>query len=64
MRLSMETECSCPYCGEPIALWVDEGGGTSQSYVEDCAVCWRPMQVYISIDGDGEASANVGRGDD
>jgi hypothetical protein len=59
----MDAECSCPYCGEPISLWLDEGGGSSQKYVEDCAICCRPMQVYVYVDENGEASASVERDD-
>jgi hypothetical protein len=57
----MEIECACPYCGESIALWVDEAGGHAQSYIEDCAVCCHPMQVSVAIDEEGEASAYVSR---
>jgi hypothetical protein len=60
----METDCACPYCGEAISLWVDAGGGTNQSYVEDCSVCCRPINVHISVDDDGEAYASVQRDDD
>lgn len=60
----MESECNCPYCGEAIALWLDEDGGNSQSYVEDCSVCCRPMQVHVHIDDSGEAFATVSRGDE
>jgi Cysteine-rich CPXCG len=60
----MEAECFCPYCGEPIALWLDEDGGSSQSYVEDCSVCCRPLQVLVHVDESGQASADVMRGDD
>jgi hypothetical protein len=49
----MEVEAACPYCGEPIAIWVDEGGGSRQHYVEDCAVCCRPIEIHLSP-GDGE----------
>ena len=59
----MELETNCPYCGEPITLVVDEGGGTNQSYIEDCEVCCRPMQVYFSGDDD-EYSIEVTRTDD
>ena len=59
----MELETNCPYCGEPIILVVDEGGGTNQSYIEDCEVCCRPMQVYLSVDDD-EYSIEVTRTDD
>ena len=43
---------SCPYCGEPVDVAIDEGGGSSQSYVEDCPVCCRPWQVEVSRDPD------------
>ena len=41
---------SCPYCGEPVDVAIDEGGGSSQSYVEDCPVCCRPWQVEAEYD--------------
>lgn len=40
----------CPYCGEPLALVVDASAG-DQAYVEDCAVCCRPMAVSVRVDG-------------
>lgn len=60
----MEAECACPYCGEPIALWVDEDGGSAQTYVEDCSVCCRPMQVRVHVDEEGWAGASVSRLDE
>jgi len=39
---------NCPYCGEPVELYVDEGGGRHQVYVEDCPVCCRPWQVEVT----------------
>jgi hypothetical protein len=44
---------NCPYCGEPIDLLVDEGGGERQEYVEDCPVCCRPWEVQVVRDLDG-----------
>ena len=44
----------CPSCGEPLAVWVDVTGGARQRYVEDCAVCCRPMAVHIELDEDGD----------
>ena len=41
---------SCPCCGEPVDLVIDDGGGRSQSYVEDCPVCCRPWQVRVVHD--------------
>ena len=43
----------CPYCGESFSTQVDLSAG-SQSYVEDCAVCCRPIEVAIEVGDDGE----------
>jgi len=50
----MEAEASCPYCGEPVSLLIDESGGRAQSYVEDCAVCCRPIDVRVAVDEGAE----------
>jgi hypothetical protein len=60
----METESNCPYCGEPISFWIDDGGGRAQRYVEDCSVCCRPISVSVTLDEDGQAYASVQRDDD
>ena len=43
----MDVSLECPYCGEPMDLVVDPTAGSTQSYVEDCAVCCRPMDVFV-----------------
>lgn len=50
---------SCPYCGEPVDLLVDEGGGPHQQFVEDCYVCCQPWEVHVVQEPDGEWSAEV-----
>jgi hypothetical protein len=47
---------SCPYCGEPVDLDIDEDGGSRQSYVQDCPVCCQPWQVDVARHRDGEWS--------
>lgn len=42
-----EAIIDCPSCGEPMALDVDTTAGEQQSYFEDCAVCCKPMEVYV-----------------
>jgi hypothetical protein len=42
----------CPYCGEALTLTVDASAG-SQRYIEDCAVCCRPIEVSLEVDADG-----------
>ena len=54
----------CPYCGELNELAVDPGGGSSQSYVEDCHVCCRPWRVTVSFDHEGHAVARLDAADD
>jgi hypothetical protein len=41
----------CPYCGESIEFGVDTSAG-EQSYIEDCSVCCRPIEVRVAWDGD------------
>ncbi|HET6432941.1 CPXCG motif-containing cysteine-rich protein [Dyella sp.] len=53
----------CPYCGEPIEILI-EPAEDSQSYVEDCQVCCRPIQVAVQVDPDGSVSVSAGSQDD
>ena len=43
----------CPYCGEAFETSVDLSAG-SQRYIEDCAVCCKPIEVLLRVGGDGE----------
>jgi hypothetical protein len=42
------TTVQCPYCGEPFDTLVDLSAG-SASYVEDCQVCCRPIELAIEV---------------
>jgi hypothetical protein len=46
-RLNSSVELPCPFCGELGAIFVDEGGGEHQTYIEDCPVCCRPRVVHV-----------------
>ena len=53
----------CPYCGEPFETLVDLSSG-STSYIEDCAVCCRPIELRLEVSDDGTgAGLTVGRSD-
>ncbi len=54
-----EGEVICPYCGEAVVIALDPGGGSDQSYVEDCQVCCQPWLVHVSYGADGEAMVSV-----
>jgi len=43
----------CPYCGESFESTADASAG-SQHYIEDCAVCCRPIEVYMRVGDNGE----------
>jgi hypothetical protein len=45
---------SCPHCGETIDTVPDPGGGEEQTYIEDCAVCCRPIRFAVRYDADGD----------
>lgn len=50
----------CPHCGEPLETFPDPGGGADQQYVEDCAVCCRPLRLHARYDPEtGEYGVEV-----
>lgn len=44
---------TCPYCGESFETQADLSAG-SQQYIEDCAVCCRPIEIALEVGDDGE----------
>jgi hypothetical protein len=42
----------CPYCGEPLETRVDLTCGEA-SYIEDCQVCCRPMEIALGLAANG-----------
>ena len=48
----------CPYCGEYIDIVVD-CSLPDQSYIEDCQVCCRPIDVSVQIDDSGSPEVVV-----
>lgn len=43
-------EFYCAFCGEPNTTFVDLSAGSSQAYIEDCQVCCRPNQLFVTVD--------------
>jgi len=46
------TTVQCPYCGEAFETTVDTSAG-STSYIEDCQVCCRPIEMNLKVNLDG-----------
>lgn len=53
MEMIEEHKFTCPYCWEEISMLLDYSNG-SQSYVEDCEICCRPIQITYEIDENGD----------
>jgi transcription elongation factor Elf1 len=47
----MEYYFRCPYCGERISMVLDTSLA-GQTYIEDCEVCCRPIEVRYSVTND------------
>lgn len=56
-------DVTCPYCGEAVQLFIEEGGGRVQRYVEDCAVCCRPIELSVEADDCGQFTVDARRSD-
>jgi len=46
----------CPYCGESIEVQVEDLAEV-QSYIEDCSVCCRPIQLDVTSGENGVEAA-------
>lgn len=51
-QMESTAEFYCAFCGEPNTTFVDISAGMSQTYIEDCQVCCRPNQLYVTVDED------------
>ncbi len=58
MNLLQNFDATCPHCWEIVSLTLDTSV-PEQSYIEDCPVCCRPMQVSYRTDGGELADVSV-----
>ncbi len=54
-----EIEFDCPYCGEINYTEVFLSEGKSQSFVYDCEVCCRPIELNINVDRNGNVNLGI-----
>lgn len=47
----MEHFFTCPYCWQQISMVLDTSVG-EQTYVEDCEVCCKPIEVSYVVEDD------------
>lgn len=46
----------CPWCGERLDVRVDVTAG-ERSYIDDCEVCCRPMELTVELEDSGALGA-------
>ena len=52
-ELGVFVELQCPWCGEPYGSMLDLTDA-SRSYIEDCQICCRPIEVLLEVSERGE----------
>jgi hypothetical protein len=52
---TVEHEFTCPNCGEEISMVLDLSVGR-QTYIEDCEVCCKPIEIGFAVEDDELAS--------
>ena len=45
-------EFECPYCCESNSVRLEASGGSKQSFVQDCTVCCKPIQIKVRFQDD------------
>src|SRR5580704_14826455 len=55
---SVEHEFTCPYCGEEMSMVLDLSVGR-QTYMEDCEVGCKPIEISFTVEDDELASFNA-----
>ncbi len=53
------TKISCPYCWEAFSIQIDPSMEAGESYVEDCYVCCRPIEIVVVKIDDEYAQVRV-----
>jgi transposase-like protein len=54
----IEKNVHCPFCAESISVLLDLSV-SNQSYIEDCQVCCRPLQISYETEGGQCANLQV-----
>ena len=39
---------TCPYCWESFSIFIEPSSEVGESYIEDCYVCCRPIEIYVA----------------
>ena len=51
----------CPYCWEHFSLVIEPSCEIGDTYVEDCYVCCRPIEIYVASKSDEMVDIRINR---
>ena len=57
-RSVAEESIDCPFCGENLTVLIDLSM-ESQSYIEDCQICCRPMQLSYKVTDEDTVNVEI-----
>ncbi|ATB70755.1 cysteine-rich CPXCG protein [Sulfurospirillum diekertiae] len=52
---------TCPYCWESFSIFIEPSSEAGESYIEDCYVCCRPIEIYIASKNDESVDVRINR---
>jgi len=52
---------TCPYCWESFSIFIEPSSEVGESYIEDCYVCCRPIEIYVASKHDDFIDIRVNR---
>ena len=48
--IEQDYDFECPYCGIENSVRLDMTGGRKQSFIQDCTVCCKPIQITLQFE--------------
>lgn len=48
--IEQDYDFACPYCGADNSVSLDMTGGSKQSFIQDCTVCCKPIQIRLQFE--------------
>ncbi|AOO66527.1 CPXCG motif-containing cysteine-rich protein [Sulfurospirillum halorespirans] len=54
-----EKTITCPYCWENFTIFIEPSSEVGESYVEDCYVCCRPIEIVIAAKSDDTVEIRI-----
>lgn len=52
---------TCPYCWESFSIFIEPSSEVGESYIEDCHVCCRPIEIYVASKSDDSVGIRINR---